>query len=600
MAGVSNTTRKGAAASAGVAGGLALAGLLLPEVASTLRPTAAGTALVAIALALVTTAGQRWIERRRQRSELVNAVRAWPPERLRVADPATLGVYPPRGDDGEPGAYRPRAEDADLRKALRDSKFVVVLGPARAGKSRAASEAAREVLADVPAIVPLNADALRWFADAGIPLNLPEARMCLWLDGLDRFVAALDPLALQTLRAQADDVRIVATIRSDEWEKLLGGTGQESEAARAVAGTAQVIELGPLPSGKSEPVSRDADAWLAPVRPLAPPWRDGWFLALGGVLLLTIFVAVTGLAGDLVEPKPIDEQMDQIKADLRGQGAGRRHVAIDERVRLHATEADSWLLVMQDGRNHDEYYARAAKGRPPPARSDEVRLYDVKDGRLRLKLHFRAAGSGKTAGAWRVLGAGPPTAADYDQDGSDEIIAGLAITGQATSAFVPFAIDWDGGRYDLVSLTPERPRLSREGLERAAVRFRRQAYKEPRTFRNATGGRRFRRLEVTGYRVQTFALVDKPRRQLLTGYFAELPKDVTQPKVLEVHANQFRSGGSPQIKPCTRTYYACRAPERDQEITVPADRTLDGALVEAWETIGEKWITPIRVQEREG
>lgn len=86
----------------GATSGLALFALVLPQIASAFNPTKLGTALLTVALALLTAAGQRLLERRNQRRALENAVRVWPPARLGVAALSTLGVYPPRGAGGKP------------------------------------------------------------------------------------------------------------------------------------------------------------------------------------------------------------------------------------------------------------------------------------------------------------------------------------------------------------------------------------------------------------------------------------------------------------------------------------------------------------------
>ena len=255
------------------------------------------------------------------------AVRAWPPERLRAHDPATLGVYPPRDRDGNPQPYRPRAEDAELDQALAgDAQIVVVGGPAGGGKSRAAAEAARRKLPVVPAIVPVDAAALGTLADNGVRLNGRESCVCLWLDGLDRFIEVLDP-------------------------RMLG-----------------------------------------------------------------VLAAIFGSEDALTQPPPLSEQMDKVKAEaLRGDGAGRRHVVLDERVRLHQAEADSWILVLEDRPSHDAFYAGAANGVGPPPHSNELRIYDVRGGRLHLALRFQPPGVGRTAAEWRELNA-RPLGKDYDLD----------------------------------------------------------------------------------------------------------------------------------------------------------------------------------------
>ena len=175
MGGQHTAARKTAALGAGAVGGVALFAVALPQLASTFNPTKLGTALLTVAAALVTAAGDRWIQLYKQRKALETAVRAWPPERLRAHDPATLGVYPPRDRDGNPQPYQPRAEDAELDQALGAAQIVVVDGPAGGGKSRAAAEAARRKLPVVPAIVPVDADALSTLADNGVRLNGRES-----------------------------------------------------------------------------------------------------------------------------------------------------------------------------------------------------------------------------------------------------------------------------------------------------------------------------------------------------------------------------------------------------------------------------------------
>ncbi|HEY5318389.1 MAG TPA: hypothetical protein VIJ20_10440 [Solirubrobacteraceae bacterium] len=598
---MNSTARKGAALGAGAAGGLALAALLLPQLASTLNPTKLGAALLAIVLALLSTGAQHLNQRRKQRAALEGALRVWPPTRLGAADLAALGVYPPRDADGRPAAYRPREADEELRAALARATFIVVLGPPGAGKSRAAGEAARRVLADLPAIVPLNVDALRSLADGSVDLTVPEPRMCLWLDGLDRFIDALDLLTLQTLEGLAGKWTLVASIRTEPWADLLSGTGQSSESARWLASHAELIELGALPAaappGEQEPGPSDAGS-ETPVRKLSAPWRDVWLLALAAALAATLACGlILGLNGDLVLPRPIGEQMAQILAGvLRGDRAGARHVVLSARVSFHSTDDPSWLLVVEDRQTHDEFYAGAANGVGPPPRSDEVRIYDVVGGRLRLELDFQPAGIGATAAEWQELNGGSPLVADYDSDGSDELIAGYAIPAQATSAFVPFAIYWYDGRYRLASLAPDKPELSNAGLTPAAIRFRREAYEGPVSFENGAGGQRFRHLKLTGYRIQAFAYVATPIPRLLTGYFSAVPV-FAQPQVLELHASQFRAGG-PALVPCTPTNAFCPAPQREQEVIVPPDRSAGEALLTAWGQVGSRWEDPVRVTQR--
>src|SRR6266567_1375105 len=98
--------------------------------------------------------------------------------------------------------------------------------------SRAATEAARRAFGDLPAIVPVNAAGLRWLADNDYDAKLPAPTICLWLDGLERFIEALDPPTVDSLNAASrPDVKVVATVRSKEWNELLAANGQDAEAA---------------------------------------------------------------------------------------------------------------------------------------------------------------------------------------------------------------------------------------------------------------------------------------------------------------------------------------------------------------------------------
>ena len=385
-----------------------------------LNPTKLGTTLLTIAIALATTALERVLDRRGQRRALQGAVRRWPPERLAAADPGALGVFPQPGGADDAYRARPRDEDRALAQALDGARILVVHGPAREGKSRAAAKAAAEMLGEVPAIVPLNVDALCSLIDGSLRLELREQRICIWLDGLERFIDALDARALESLERLAPEVAVVATVRSTDWTELLEGSDQRSEAARALAGRAQVVELGQLDSG-GEPSGRAAAASPAAGEPVhaLPPLPLG--IGLAGVLLAMVLV---GAADRLFEPKPIEDQMASVREKALDDDQGRgRHIVVDSRVRFHGGEEDSWVLVLEDRRNHDDFYALAAGNRHgPPPRSDELRIYDVNGGRLKLKLRFRPTGVGTDAADWRKLEQGTPTASDVDDDNANEVI----------------------------------------------------------------------------------------------------------------------------------------------------------------------------------
>jgi hypothetical protein len=70
-----------------------------------------------------------------------------------------------------------------------------------------------------------------------------------------------------------------------------------------------------------------------------------------------------------------------------------------------------------------------------------------------------------------------------------------------------------------------------------------------------------------------------------------------EPKTIEIHANQFRTGQL-KLRACTSAFHACPAPDAEQDALIPPDRTLDDGLLEAWGVVGGRWRAPIRVLQR--
>jgi hypothetical protein len=107
--------------------------------------------------------------------------------------------------------------------------------------------------------------------------------------------------------------------------------------------------------------------------------------------------------------------------------------------------------------------------------------------------------------------------------------------------------------------------------------------------------RRFARLNVTGYRVQTFALAREPTLRLLTAYFSRFPV-FGEAHALEIHASQIRPGLV--IHPCEPGYFACPAPAAAQDAIVPPDKSLDNGLLKAWNLVSGRFTTRVRVVQR--
>jgi hypothetical protein len=542
---------------AGAAGGVALTALVLPALASTVKPTTLGSALLTVAIALLTITAQRSRDRHKQRSELEGALRTWPPASLAGADVKTLGVFPGGGSDGRPDSYESRRGDAVLRDALEHDDLVVVHGPPAAGKSRAAAEAARQVLPDVPAVIPMNADALASLADGTLcSTDLPGQRVVLWLDGLERFIDAIDAQVLGRLAGLAEQVKIVSTIRTDKWEELLSGGGPTGEAARAVADAARVVDIGPRDSGdeKTTPETPSSGSVVESGYSVPPMWGDGWLLAYAAGLLATLIavlvVGLTGLGGGLITPPPIADQMSSIIDGLTRQaGAGGGRVVLDERVPFHASEADSWVLGIEDNPSHDRFTNAVANCSPqspancenPPPRSDELRIYDVSGGRLTLQLDYRPAGTGTQAAALDTVAGTSSSGGDYDHDAAPELIAAYSYPDGA-NVELPFGVYWRDGAYKLVSLTTTHPPFPTHGLDPHLTLFTKQAYEQKMSLRNAVSDPRFSGLSLFGFTVQTVALIQTPSARLLTGYYSAYPGDYRQTKRLQLEASQIRPG----------------------------------------------------------
>jgi hypothetical protein len=246
---------------------------------------------------------------------------------------------------------------------------------------------------------------------------------------------------------------------------------------------------------------------------------------------------------------------------------------------------------VEDEPDGTAFYA-GATGTPGAAkpRSDEVRIYDVNGGWLRLKLDYRPRGGGRTARAW-VTPAGAPPALDYNDDGTKEVIAGYEIP-DAHEELLPFAIEWERDHYRLIPMTPDPPRLATTGFARQSIALRDDLYLRKLRLVNSVPGREA--YTLSGYQVQGFALTRKPTVRLITGYYAQPPGG---DQVLEMRANQIMHSDL-ELRPCSPEDVFCPAPAQEQDVVVPLSKTLDNGLLQAWEQSARRWAAPIRVQQR--
>jgi hypothetical protein len=527
-------------------------------------------------------------EREERATLLRRSLRAWPIPRVAQTRAEALGVFPQRRDESERG-YARRAADEPLRDALRSSPLVLVLGPRLAGKSRTTAEAAREVLGDALAIVPCDGRALRQLLRLDDVLAFRDGERVLWLDGLKRFVRAVDGDLLDRL-ARAG-VRVVATEREGTWRRMLASDGAPGESAKAVAARAQVVVvplrpdpgelaeaqglyprrhlsagIGPgLASAGEEPDPPPAPG-QAPEEPpdrAQPALRDPLVLAPLAISLACLcLVGYFAVSGNFEKPTPptIAQQVD----DARSKGARGGRVLVDEkRVEFHGPGESSYFFAFSD---------RA--GTPPErARSHELQVWDVRGDDLVQAFSFRPEKLGDERALYQYRDTG-----DVDGDGAQELIGGWGTDAIPGELIFPFALDWDAGErtYRMISLTPDRTALTTRGRGEDVAGLR-ASYRNRLSLTDPDPVHQKGPLTIAGYRAQDFAVT--PSHQVLIGsYVTDIRADVSH-RLVELQSHLFhRAGGEPSLTRCT--------PEGSDLLTarLPLDdiRLLEGAIKDHW------------------
>ena len=192
-----------------------------------------------------------WSKDRRARLERIErALVRWPltateadPSELRIERSATAERYTWSGDAAP---YVPRDEDRELREALREHRFVLVVGPPNAGKSRTALEAIRDPEGGFAArglIVPRRPSdgdrphPLRDLAALDPPLPVGKMPAVLWLDDIDEYLLAgeLDVALLNDWQQGSPPRAVVlATIRDGQLDALLAPSSEKRREAGAI------------------------------------------------------------------------------------------------------------------------------------------------------------------------------------------------------------------------------------------------------------------------------------------------------------------------------------------------------------------------------
>ncbi|MFF3916619.1 hypothetical protein ACFYZB_24650, partial [Streptomyces sp. NPDC001852] len=211
---------------------------------------------------------------------LVGADRALPLVR-EVNDRALLGIHPsiplPPGANSELPVELPtyvsRDVDTDMHSALRRASlnggFILLVGPAAAGKTRCAYEAVNAVLPDWRMCMPSSAEQLTALVNSGSDLT----RTVVWLNETQIFIGP-GQLKLETVRRILLDrtrpVVLVGTMNSLDYERMSGlaslRDGQEIDRdAREILRLARqftISEFSPSEQARARDLA-DADPRLA-------------------------------------------------------------------------------------------------------------------------------------------------------------------------------------------------------------------------------------------------------------------------------------------------------------------------------------------------
>lgn len=160
--------------------------------------------------------------------------------------------------------------------------MVLVVGPARSGKSRSAFEALKRALPGAGLLIPENGAGLKVLFARPAEELLPgfEAGV-VWLDGLERFLAAVDVdclVKLTEVHPGVAPVLVIATMDATAFEQALRGAGEESLALRRFAAAGQgVIFAGELTDAERGRFTESLGRSGPTVAELfAADWSGGW------------------------------------------------------------------------------------------------------------------------------------------------------------------------------------------------------------------------------------------------------------------------------------------------------------------------------------
>jgi hypothetical protein len=449
---------------------------LLQQVAGAFdpRPEVQTLTALTVALAGLTLTRTRYVlarraQEREREERLAGWLGAWPPGTISELDPVALGVFPPRADlelgEGLLPPYLGRDADDAVCGALAERGLVLIVGPARCGKSRTAYEAVRTVAGDRCLLAPEDGKALSEMIRA----NELEHRRddVLWLDDLERFLPWLRGPELRAL--SSGRYHVIATIRERAYRELAEASGERAQRGRRLLARARIIRLGaapstseaeaaahvypaedlsqgigPAPSALLDPqhtLSERGPAPGAPALARTGPWaRPDAVLAAALALTVASAATLTILIGAKSFSTPsIGDQLAGLREAAAEAGD---EVLRHRRLELRGFETGSHLVVVRS-----------------LPRADELRIYDEDDGELERMLSFRPTAPQFRYGNFELL-----AVRDLDRDGDRELVGDYLIQfPPLTFVRVPIAVTWDEAARTYVpsALLTEPPALAR-------------------------------------------------------------------------------------------------------------------------------------------
>ena len=327
-------------------------------------------ALLAVLIPAWQTARARWADEADQARALDAALAGGATLTANERPWADLGVWH-RGSPNPEHVER-------VAEAMKECWGVVVAGPAGVGKTQAAVQALRSVWGDAIIVCPVDADGLAtilsgqrqlvraitdrmartarercgrmekakdWIGHRWLRLTKKEvpAPAVLWLDDFERFADTLNVDLLSRLVAATQprdgntsdpaspsvQVRLIATLRTEEYEHILYGSDDAAHHARRLLGRVVTVTLesnraqdrkGAAPE-RAAAGSGTGDGTLAPppvadLRPVRP--AVGSLVLLGSVLgvLVGFFVLFWLKHGDLQVPPALTSQAAAVEAAM--------------------------------------------------------------------------------------------------------------------------------------------------------------------------------------------------------------------------------------------------------------------------------------------